>query len=210
MEESILHRKERLVITTIEIIDELGIQKLSTREIARRQGISEATLFRHFKSKSDLLITVLDYYSQFDADIYQSTKLKDMGAKEKIQYYINSYAEYYENYPAITSIMQVLDVLRYETELKEKIISIQNNRTNCMIQLIAEVKKAGEIRPEADSAQLTDIILGICREICLRWRMNGRNFSLKTQIMVTLELVLKAFIGDIEMKGELYEKSFDR
>ncbi|MGB8450938.1 MAG: TetR/AcrR family transcriptional regulator [Anaerocolumna sp.] len=195
MVNDILHRKERLVITTIEIIDELGIQKLSTREIARRQEISEATLFRHFRSKNDLLITVLDYYSQFDSDIYQSTKLKDIGAKEKIQYYINSYAEYYENYPQITSIMQVLDVLRYETELTERIIEIQNTRTNFLIQLIGEAKKAGEIKPDTDSGQLTDIILGIVREICFRWRMNGRNFSLKKQIMSTLEVALQAFIG---------------
>jgi AcrR family transcriptional regulator len=196
MENNILHRKERLIITTIEIIDELGIQKLSTREIARRQGISEATLFRHFKSKNELLFTVLDYYSQFDTDIFQSTKLRDMDAKDKLLFFINSYAEYYENYPAITSIMQILDVLRYEPELAEKVTDIQNNRMEFLVQLIEEAKKNREINPDADSGQIADIILGICREVCLRWRITGRKFSLKSQIMSTLDLALKAFIGN--------------
>lgn len=196
MENNILHRKERLIITTIEIIDELGIQKLSTREIARRQGISEATLFRHFKSKNELLFTVLDFYSQFDEDIFQSTKFRDMDAKDKLLFFINSYAEYYENYPAITSIMQILDVLRYEPELAEKVINIQNNRMEFLIQLIEEAKNVKEINPDAESGQIADIILGICREVCLRWRITGRKFSLKSQIMSTLDLALKAFIGD--------------
>ncbi|WFR59656.1 TetR/AcrR family transcriptional regulator [Anaerocolumna sp. AGMB13025] len=196
MENNILHRKERLIITTIEIIDELGIQKLSTREIARRQGISEATLFRHFKSKNELLFTVLDFYSQFDEDIFQSTKFRDMDAKDKLLFFINSYAEYYENYPAITSIMQILDVLRYEPELAEKVINIQNNRMEFLIQLIEEAKNVKEINPDAESGQIADIILGICREVCLRWRITGRKFSLKSQIMSTLNLALKAFIGD--------------
>lgn len=191
MEDNILHRKERLIITAIEIIDELGIQKLSTREIARRQEISEATLFRHFKNKNDLLITVLDYYSQFDADIYESTRIKDMNIKEKLKFYINSYAEYYENYPAITSIEQILDALHYEAEISEKVINIRNNRTDYLIRLIEEAKKAGEINREADSVRITDIILGMCHEVCLRWRLDGRKFSLKKQIMDTLEVVLK-------------------
>jgi AcrR family transcriptional regulator len=73
-----LHRKDRLILTTIDIIDELGIQSLSTREIAKREGVSEATLFRHFKSKNDLLAAVLEYYSKFDDDIYQTTGINKL------------------------------------------------------------------------------------------------------------------------------------
>ena len=51
MGDNILHRKEQLILTAIEIIDEIGIQRLTTREIAKRQQISEATIFRHFKIK---------------------------------------------------------------------------------------------------------------------------------------------------------------
>ena len=108
MRESILHRKERLIITAIEVIDELGIQGLSTREIARRQDVSEATLFRHYKNKNELLLGVLDHFSKFDNEILQSAKLKNLSAEEAIVYFITSTVEYYENYPAITSIMQIL------------------------------------------------------------------------------------------------------
>lgn len=121
MRESILHRKERLIITAIEVIDELGIQGLSTREIARRQDVSEATLFRHYKNKNELLLGVLDHFSKFDNEILQSAKLKNLSAEEAIVYFITSTVEYYENYPAITSIMQIFDVLRYDNELSDKV-----------------------------------------------------------------------------------------
>ena len=81
MKDNILHRKILLIITTIDIIDELGIQGLSTREIAKRQGVSEATIFRHYKNKNELLLAVLDYFSQFDEDIFQSTRIKRIGTK---------------------------------------------------------------------------------------------------------------------------------
>lgn len=193
MESNILHRKERLIITTIEIIDELGIMGLSTREVARRQGVSEATIFRHFKSKNQLLIAVLEHFSKFDADIFQSIKLKELKPAEAIRYLIGSYTEYYENYPAITSVMQIFDVLRYEPELADKIYSILNIRTSFLTQLVNDAKKAGEIRPDADSESISDAIFGFCREICLKWRLNGRKFSLRERTLSTLKIVLDAF-----------------
>lgn len=192
MDNNALHRKERFIITTIEIIDELGIQRLSTREIARRQDVSEATLFRHFKSKNQLLVAVLDYFSKFDNDIFQSTKLKKLMPKEAIIYFINSYTEYYENYPAITSIMQVFDVLRCEPELTDKVKSILRNRTLFIKQLVEDAQKAGEIHPDVDSENVADMISGFCREICLNWRLDDQKFSLRERTLSTLEMVLDA------------------
>jgi len=190
---NILHRKVRLIITTIEIIDELGIQRLSTREIAKRQGVSEATLFRHFKSKSELLIAVLDYYSQFDSDIFQSAKMKGLGPRNAIKYFITSLVEYYENYPAITSIMQVLDVLRYDPELVDKVKDVIHIRSGYIKQLVEEAQLAGEISPDVDCDNLADIISGFWREICLKWRLDNQSFSLKDRTLATLEMVLNSF-----------------
>jgi AcrR family transcriptional regulator len=92
---SLLHRKEYLVLTAIDIIDELGIQGLTTREIAKRQNVSEATIFRHYKNKNDLLLAVLDYYKQFDTDIFQSIQLTQIKPMDAIRYYVMEYAEYY-------------------------------------------------------------------------------------------------------------------
>jgi AcrR family transcriptional regulator len=192
MDNNIMHRKERLIITTIEIIDELGIQGLSTREIARRQGVSEATLFRHFRSKNDLLNAVLEYYSQFDSDIFQSTRMKKLHPKEAIIFYITSFTEYYENYPAITSIMHLSEVLRYEDSLKEKVVEILNRRTYFLVEMIEDAKKYGIVQPGMNSENIATIITGICREICLKWRLE-RDFLLKERTLGTLALILDAF-----------------
>ncbi len=174
-------------------MNELGIQGLSTREIARRQGVSEATLFRHYKSKNVLLIAVLDYYSQFDSDIARSTELKQISPKEAIEFWVNSYVEYYENYPAITSINQSYDVLASDAVLAVKIKEIFNFRRNMLRKLIDKAKQAGELKLEIESEGLTDIILGYINYNCLKWRLDGFNFSLRDSTMLNLKIVLDAF-----------------
>ncbi|NLL77478.1 MAG: TetR/AcrR family transcriptional regulator [Clostridiales bacterium] len=191
-----LHRKDSLIITTIDIIDEMGIQGLSTREIARREGVSEATLFRHYSNKKELLKAVLDYFCKFDYDIFQSARLMQLKPCDSIRFFVNLSVEYYENYPAITSIMQVFEAVRYESDLEEKIKEILNNRTGYIKQLIEEAKEEGELSKDTDSEDLADLISGLCREICLKWRINDRNFSLKERTMATLDIVLKSIFSE--------------
>lgn len=193
MENNILHRKDSLIITTIEIIDELGIQGLSTREIAKRQGVSEGTLFRHYKSKNELLVSVIDFFVQFDNDIYQSSLLMNSKPNESLIYYINSHIEYYENYPSITVIMQMMDVLKSYNDLKDKVIEVFNIRNKQLNQLIINAQAEEVITSKVDSAILVNIIWGFCREICLEWRLTGQNFSLHKRVMASLEAFLNAF-----------------
>jgi AcrR family transcriptional regulator len=190
---SLLHRKEYLVLTTIDIIEELGIQGLTTREIAKRQNVSEATIFRHYKNKNEFLLAVLDYYIQFDTDIFQSIRMTNLTPMDAIRYYVMEYAEYYQNYPAITAITQIYDVLRYAPELEQKIKEIQQNRTKMLQELIDVAKGAEDIPEEYDSRMIAVMILGFIREICLNWRLEQYNFSFRERTRASLDLFLKAF-----------------
>jgi AcrR family transcriptional regulator len=51
--------RQRLFDAATETLNRRGIQGATTREIARRAGVHEVTLFRHFKSKEQLIRAVL-------------------------------------------------------------------------------------------------------------------------------------------------------
>jgi AcrR family transcriptional regulator len=190
---TLISRKESIIITAVEIIDQLGIQGLSTREIAHRQGISEGTLFRHFKSKSEIMLAVLDHYSKFDADITQTIRMNKLSPTEAIRYYINAYAEYYENYPAITALDQSYDILSNDRLLVNKVKDIFNNRLRFVRQMIRDAQQAGEIRSDADADGMTDIVTGAFRAITLRWRLQRKPFSLRDETIATLDTLLNAY-----------------
>jgi len=197
---NLLNRKERLVLTTIDIIDELGIQRLTTREIAKRQEVSEATIFRHFQNKNELMMAVLDYFTQYDEDIAETIKLRRLRPLLALEFLVVSYAEYYENYPAITSILQLFEVFRYEPELKERVQEIQDSRTAMLKQLIDAAIQDNNIDKETDSYMLAVIISGLIREQCLNWRLHHYGYSLRERVQSMLEIILKAFRMDEKNK----------
>lgn len=188
-----LHRKDSLILTAIELLDELGVQGLSTRAIANRQSVSEATLFRHYKSKNDLLLAMIDEDSKYDGDIFSTVSINKMPPRNAITFFFNSIAEYYENYPAITAIQQAYDVLSYEPVLADRIKKAFNTRIDFLKSLIAEAQATGEIDSAVDSEKLSYVIWGSFTIICLSWRFSIYNFSLKKYVLTTLEMTLDAF-----------------
>lgn len=188
-----LHRRESLILTAIDVINECGIQGLSVREVAKRQGISSASIFSHFRSKSELILSVLDHYTQYDSAVIQAINLKELKSIDAIKYFVESYYTYYENYPQITAIVLAYDSFRCEKELSEKIKSIFYNRSQSLVQMIEEAQAVNEIRTDIDSACISDVITGSCREVCLKWRIGGHTFPLKDRIMYTLDAILDSF-----------------
>lgn len=189
---SLLHRRESIIISTIEVLSEVGLQNLSTKLIAKHEGVSEGTLFRHFKNKTEIMIAVIDHFSQFDNAIIETTIIRELSSIETIRHFICSYAEYYENYPAITALMQAYDSLMCDPELSDKVRLIINNRSNFILKTIKEGQSNGTIKSDISSELLEDLITGWSREICLKWRMEKFGFSIKERTLKMLDALVEA------------------
>ena len=194
MEPKLLHRKEALILTSIEIINDLGFQGLTTKEIAKRERISESTIYKHFRNKNEIIVAVLEHFSQYDEAIIKSTKSKDLTPRETVLYFIDSYVTYYENYPEITAILHAFDSLITQPEFREMVDRIFFNRTEFIKHILDQAKNAGIIQSFVDTENLTDVIIGTERGINLKWRMRNYGFSLKEQTLSSLKMILDAFL----------------
>lgn len=193
MEESTTLRKENILLNAIDVINESGFQALSTKEVAKRSGVSEATIFKYYPRKKHLINAVLEHYSQYDSDIFHSALNREGYKREAIIFYIDSYAIYYENYPAITVVAQAYDLLRTIPGLESKVDEIVTGRRAVMKRLIERAQEAGELSKEADGERLAEILLSTFRGICLKWRMGGFRFSFRDECLKTANMLLDAF-----------------
>lgn len=193
MENNILHRKQSIIFTAIDVMNDFGIQGVSTKKIAKRQGIAESTIFKHFKTKKDVILAVLDYYSQFDADIIISAQEQSNNPLEAIELFIKAYAEYYENYPAITAITVSYEAFQYQSELADKVNQMIHNRESFIEMQMEKAQTSKYITHEVDSSDLTNMILGTFLRLCLKWRINSYNFSLKEKTLANLQMIFQCF-----------------
>lgn len=60
--------RESLLKATVKVFSEAGARGATTRRIAQEAGVNEVTLFRHFKSKDELLESALKALAELVAD----------------------------------------------------------------------------------------------------------------------------------------------
>lgn len=102
-----------------------------------------------------------------------------------IKCYVARFGGYYENYPAMTASYNSYEVFRNEENLVRKINDIFKYLFSLIMQLLEEGVKSGELSSTIDCKNLSDIILGTCREITLKWRIRNYNFKLKERLTST-------------------------
>ena len=61
-ERRIERNKERILRATLELFQVHGIKKTTTNDVARKAGVSPATIYNHFGSKEDLVRATVKYF----------------------------------------------------------------------------------------------------------------------------------------------------
>jgi TetR/AcrR family fatty acid metabolism transcriptional regulator len=187
-----MKRKERIIIDAIDLLDEQGIQGLTTKEIARREGISEPAIYKQFQSKKEIILTLLDRFSAFD-DVISNTILEQkMNFFDAVLYLAESITTYYQNYPQISTVQFSFDVYKYDPDTNLKMQKIINNNYEFVIILVKKAVESGELEPETEIDGLADIILGIIWSTIWRWKVNGCMYDLKETVMRSIKWVIKS------------------
>ncbi|MBP2242055.1 AcrR family transcriptional regulator [Cytobacillus eiseniae] len=58
-EEKLTDKQKKIIVAAIESFSEKGYSATSTSEIAKKAGVAEGTIFRHYKTKKDLLLSIV-------------------------------------------------------------------------------------------------------------------------------------------------------
>ncbi|MES1044137.1 TetR family transcriptional regulator [Bacillus obstructivus] len=58
-QENMTEKQKKILEAAVEIFSEKGYSGTSTSEIAKKAGVAEGTIFRHYKTKKDLLLSII-------------------------------------------------------------------------------------------------------------------------------------------------------
>ncbi len=75
--------RNRILAATRELYAGNGSRGTTTREVALRAGVNEATVFRHFGTKGQLLRAMLDHYSAISALPEMLERVRSLGTIEE-------------------------------------------------------------------------------------------------------------------------------
>jgi AcrR family transcriptional regulator len=182
--------RQRLLGAAVETLNRDGIQGATTREIARRAGVNEVTLFRHFKSKEQLLRAVLQRGRTAQGAILDEDSSWKENLRESMERYARHYSHLGKNkdfsgaflaedhlWPKSMQAM-IADVIR---PVRERLVSI-----------LADAQKAGVVRSDLNIECALDAFKNaLYARMLLQGAYLSRNYSNDAYISTVVEIFVR-------------------
>jgi len=174
-------RQIQIIEKSIELIANQGIQGFTIKNLSKAIGISEPAIYRHFDSKTGILIAILNNFKEMSEMMSFMIVEIEGTAIEKVKFLFSKMFEIFAEQPAIISVIFSEEIFQNETVLKEKILEIHNIQQSNIEGVIGEGQADKSIRLDIDKATIALILMGSLRLLVKRWELNQQNFNLEKE-----------------------------
>ena len=187
-------RQEQIKKAVLDIIATVGFQKLSTRNLANRVGISEGALFRHFKSKKDILLAIMqDVRTQLVKKLWEIS-LADEAADLRLFRFLCAHITYLLEKKGIIFLLFSEAAHMNDSDLKKHLHDILNEQKQYVTKIIQDGLVGGLWDPKLSAENVAVLYLGIPLALNIELlldpqRVQTENFCKK--MIGLLEKVLK-------------------
>ena len=166
----------KITRSLITLLETKEFSAITTAEIARNAGVTEALIYKYFKDKRDLLHTVLsEYLKQYDAEVKHGLKgIK--GAQNKLRKLIWAHIDAYASNRVFARIF-LLEVRNYPEFFSSEAYEQVKNYSQELLTIIEEGVREGEFRDDMPPKLLRQCVQGCIEQVCMTGIIFGREIS---------------------------------
>lgn len=139
---------------------------VTTAEIAREAGVTEALIYKYFRDKRDLLHQILSDYLKTYGVLLERDLGGIRGALQKLRKLIFSHLNVYANNRVFAKVL-LIEVRNYPDYYRSDTYELVKIYSNTVLSVIEEGVRDGVIRADIPSKMIRQIILGGIEHVCL-------------------------------------------
>jgi AcrR family transcriptional regulator len=173
-----LLRRKQIINTLRKLVIQYGSENVTVRRIAREIGISEGAIYRHFKSKREILAFLVDYIEDtLIGDIEKSTP-RDNTTK-LLENILKNHLSSIEQKKGV-SFLVIAEIMSLgDKRLNKKIYDVLNKYINHIKEILSKGLKTGEIRKDINPEMGAIIFFSMIQGLVSIWFLGDYNFSLE-------------------------------
>ena len=184
-------RQEQIKQAVLDIIYTDGLKSLSTRNLANRIGMSEASIFRHFATKQDIILAIIkDVQKNFIGSL-RTIANSNVEPKERLNQFLCQTIKYLIQNKGITMLMFSEASHNNDAALKDNLLQIFNNQKKLVSKIILDGIAIGEWDESVPVENVAMLYMGIPVSLNIELILNGGEFYIDNFCNRMLQLILK-------------------
>jgi AcrR family transcriptional regulator len=162
--------------------------------VARRAGVSDATIYEYFSSKEELLFSIPgETVRKGKTDIEHILK-HVRGAGNKVRSIIYSYIWFYESHPDYASVAMLI-LKQNRKFLETKVYEDVKDLSKIILDVIEEGVDSGEFRSDINPYLVRSAILGTIEHLVIRSVLLGKPEDLVGLVDPLTDLLIEGMSG---------------
>jgi AcrR family transcriptional regulator len=172
-------RQIQIIEAATKRIDEHGIQDLTIKTLAADLNLSEAALYRHFKSKNEILLGLLTYFiEEMKERLGLILSNKDRSPSELLKDLFDSQLKTFVKKPSVVSVIFSEGIFQFNKELSSTVSSMMELMQNHIEDIVKKGQANDSFSKIVGVSITTTIIMGGMRITVLKWKLSGHNSDL--------------------------------
>ena len=184
-------RQKDILKAAIAIIANQGYEKLTTKNLATKIGVTDAALYRHFRSKRELVTMILGYFESISNKVLQEIRDRAYPPLESIRHFVEDRYILFSNYPDLAKVMFSEELFKNDPTFKGQSQCIMHKHKQALENYIIQAQQEGKIRTDLSAKQLFRIIVGSMRFTVTQWNLSDGAFNLKQEGSELIETIMK-------------------
>ena len=185
-------RQEQIKKAVLEIIADEGLHNFSTRNLAKRIGLTEGAIFRHFPTKRDIIKGIMDDVADDLIGSLRNIVLRSEKAEEKLFKYLCRNVTYLKENRGITILLFSEAAHLGDKELKEKLNQILSEQKQFIIKIVKDGMAEGAWDKTISAEDVAIIYMGIPITFNIEMVLNKSGLNADNFCKRMYTLILKA------------------
>ena len=172
-------RREQIIDAARRLVVKQGSEHVTVGRIAKEVGISEGAIYRHFKSKREVLSGLADDLANDLLRDIAGSSADDSTSLEIIDDTLRKHLSTIEQRRGI-SFQVIAEIISFgDKKLNKKISDAINSYMRGLNVLLSKGIMAGEVRKDTDIEAASMLLFGMIQGLVNVWALSGYSFNLE-------------------------------
>jgi len=185
-------RQEQIKKAVLEIIAEEGLHNISTRNLAKKIGLSEGAIFRHFTTKRDIIKGIMEDVANDLIGTLRSIVLSPAKAEDKLFKYLCENVRYLKENRGITILLFSEAAHLGDKELKGKLNQILTEQKQFIIKIVKDGVSEGVFDKKINPEDIAMLYMGIPITFNIELVLNKSSLNMDNFCKRMYSLILKS------------------
>jgi len=175
---TISDRQFEIIEAAGKILTTFGISGLTIKNLAKEMKFSESALYRHFTSKEEIIIVLLEYLAKNMEERYTTAISIEQSPEDKfITLFQNQFSFFNENPHFVVAVFSD-GLLEESIRINEVMMKIMNVKIKHLLPIISEGQQKKIFTNSITSDELIHIVMGTLRLQMFKWRIANFQFDI--------------------------------